>query len=41
MGDIETRLDATAARVDHHELRLGFLEASLKVVLRGFTCVQE
>ena len=41
IDDIETRLDATAARVDQHELRLGYMEACLKIVLRGFTCVQE
>ena len=41
IDDIETRLDATAARVDQHELRLGYMEACLKIALRGFTCVQE
>ena len=41
IDDVETRLDATVARVDHHELRLGYMEACLKIVLHGFTCVQE
>ena len=30
IDDIETRLDATAARVDQHELRLGYMEACLE-----------
>ena len=41
LDDVETRLGATAARVEHHELRLGYLEASLKIVLRDLNCVQE
>ena len=39
--DLETRMDAVEAQGRSHETRLLFLEAHVKVVLRGFTAVQE
>ena len=39
--ELETRMDAAEAQARSHETRLLFLEAHVKVVLRGFTAVQE
>ena len=41
VADLETRMDAAEAQARSHETRLLFLEAHVKVVLRGFTAVQE
>ena len=41
VDDLETRMDAVEAQGRSHETRLLFLEAHVKVVLRGFTAVQE
>ena len=41
LDDLGTRLDTTDLGLFSTVLRLGFLEASLKVVLRCFNCVQE
>ena len=41
VDDLETRMDAAEAQARAHETRLLFLEAHVKVVLRGFTAVQE
>ena len=41
VDDLETRMDAVEAQGHSHETRLLFLEAHVKVVLRGFTAVQE
>ena len=41
VDDLETRMDAVEAQGRSHETRLLFLEAHVKVVLRGFTTVQE
>ena len=38
--DLKTRMDAAEAQGRSHETRLLFLEAHVKVVLRGFTAVQ-
>ena len=39
--DLEARMDAAEAQARSHETRLLFLEAHVKVVLRGFTAVQK
>ena len=41
VDELEVRMDAAEAQARAHETRLLFLEAHVKVVLRGFTAVQE
>ena len=41
VDELESRMDAAEAQARAHETRLLFLEAHVKVVLRGFTAVQE
>ena len=41
LDDVEVRLDGMQTRLDQHEMRLGFLEAHIKVVIRGFDAVPE
>ena len=41
LDDVEVRLDGMQSRIDMHEMRLGFVEAHIKVVLRGFDAVPE
>ena len=41
LDDVEVRLDGMQTRIDQHEMRLGFVEAHIKVVLRGFDAVPE
>ena len=41
LDDVEVRMDGMQSRIDQHEMRLGYLEAHIKVVLRGFDAVPE
>ena len=41
LDDVEVRLDGMQSRLDQHDMRLGFLEAHIKVVIRGFDAVPE
>ena len=41
VDDAETRLDSLEAILQHHETRLPYTEAPLRVVLRGFSCISE
>ena len=41
MTEAEGRLDSVESTLGRHETRLQYVEAPLRVVLRGFSCVQE
>ena len=41
MDEAETRLDTVESTLGRHETRLQYVEAPLRVVLRGFDAVQE
>ena len=41
LDDVEVRIDGMQSCLDQHDMRLGFLEAHIKVVIRGFDAVPD